>query len=144
MTQLLPVGSRRRTKRTAMTNRGEGPVRRARPSAHRLFGRHRDAADELSAEQLQMVVGGSSWETSWCGDMTALLGNESLVQHFLAATGGAPVEIEVELLRDRTPSGFKWSTSSGPPTQILSGTLSQADIILAEQRPISLVLPIFQ
>jgi len=76
--------------------------------------------------------------------MTASLGNESLVQHFLSAAGGAPVEIEVELLGDRTPSGFKWSTSNGPPTKIPSGTLSQADIILEEQRPISLMLPIFR
>jgi hypothetical protein len=73
--------------------------------------------------------------------MTALLENESLVQHFLTATRGTPVEIEVELLRDQTPSGLKWSTSSGPPGPVPSGTLSQADIVLGEQRPISLVLP---
>jgi multidrug efflux pump subunit AcrA (membrane-fusion protein) len=76
--------------------------------------------------------------------MTAVLENDSLVQHFLGATRGPPVEIEVELMRDQTPSGLKWSTSSGPPVPIPSGTLSQADIVLSEQRPISLVLPLFR
>jgi NHLM bacteriocin system secretion protein len=76
--------------------------------------------------------------------MTALLENESLVQHFLAATRGTPVEVAVELLRDQTPSGLKWSTSSGPPDLVPSGTLSQADILLSEQRPVSLLLPLFR
>ena len=76
--------------------------------------------------------------------MNALLENQTLVQHFLAATGQTPVEIEVELLPDQTPSGLKWSTSSGPPVPIPSGTLSRADILVSEQRPVSLLLPLFR
>ncbi len=78
--------------------------------------------------------------------LMALLQNDSLVQLFLSSTRGAPVEVEVQLQRDRTPTGFKWSSGQGPPDAdaIDSGTLSAAEIVLTEQRPISLVLPLGQ
>lgn len=66
--------------------------------------------------------------------------NESLA-NALAASG--PVnEVRVELDRDaNTASGFKWSTSQGPPVRITSGTLCSAAIVTREQTPLSLVVP---
>lgn len=76
--------------------------------------------------------------------MTALLENDSLVQLFRTATRGAPVEARVELIRGQTPSGFRWSSSSGPPVPVASGTLALADFVLSDQSPISQVLPAAQ
>lgn len=72
-----------------------------------------------------------------------VLRNENLVN---ALTGdGAPVEVVVRLIPDPdTPSGFAWSSSDGPPTEVFSGTLCSADVITERKRPIEYVLPIFR
>lgn len=81
----------------------------------------------------------SSFPASTQG-MLAVLGNELLVAEF--SRGGAPLEVRVELLPDpATPSGFSWSSSSGPPFPLDSGTIAQASITLSEKQPIYFVLP---
>ena len=66
--------------------------------------------------------------------------NDALVAA-LAATG--PVhEARIELETDaKSSSGFKWSSSQGPPLRISSGTLCSASIVTRSQRPIELVVP---
>lgn len=55
---------------------------------------------------------------------------------------GAPIEVAVELIRDETtPSGFRWSSSQGPPVQIFSGTICNGNVTVSRRRPISLVIP---
>lgn len=72
--------------------------------------------------------------------MRRTLGNEILVEQ-LAGTG-APFLVEVDLARDAdTPSGFRWSSGSGPPTTVESGTLVSVQVVVERQRPISLVIP---
>jgi HlyD family secretion protein len=74
--------------------------------------------------------------------LQTLLGDPDLAQ-FVARDG--PVhEVAVVLNRDTTtPSGFQWSSGSGPPIRLTSGTLTTADIVLGERRPLGLVLPVF-
>jgi multidrug resistance efflux pump len=73
--------------------------------------------------------------------MMLALANEQLVREFLSA--GTPLEVRIDLTPDPAmPSGYRWSSSSGPPFVIDSGTLCQATITLSEQRPVNLVLPI--
>ena len=62
--------------------------------------------------------------------------------HYVSKDG--PVdEVAVQLDRDpSTPSGFQWS-SHGPPFALSAGTLTSADVVLGEQRPLGLVLPVF-
>jgi len=72
--------------------------------------------------------------------MMRVLANEQLVREFLAA--GTPIEVRIDLTPDpSTPSGYRWSSSSGPPFAIDSGALCQATITLDEQKPINLVIP---
>jgi HlyD family secretion protein len=74
--------------------------------------------------------------------MMRLLENEALVQKFMDGAGGAPIAVEVELLRDpAAPSGFSWSSGRGPPVGIDSGTPATGQITVKSQRPIQLVLP---
>ncbi|MGB7479065.1 MAG: hypothetical protein WA924_01940 [Burkholderiaceae bacterium] len=57
---------------------------------------------------------------------------------------GASVEIEVELEADpSTPSGYRWSSGTGPDVGIDAGTLARASVVVGERRVIGLVLPVF-
>ncbi len=72
--------------------------------------------------------------------MMTVLENEQLVQNLSSA--GAPIAIYAELIKDpRTASKFRWSSSEGPPAEIHAGTLCAASVVVAERRPISMVLP---
>jgi len=75
--------------------------------------------------------------------MTRLLGNEALVQGLYQATGGSPLEVHVSLAEDpQSPSRYKWSSGRGPNLEITTGTLISNRIVIDEQRPLELVLPI--
>jgi HlyD family secretion protein len=72
--------------------------------------------------------------------MMRVLDNEFLVQTLCGNV--PPLEVHVEpILDSSTKSGYKWSSSSGPPYRVYSGTMCEADIIIGEQRPISFVIP---
>ncbi len=72
--------------------------------------------------------------------MTRLLGNEALVTKLMAE--GPPIQVDVALVRDpSTPTGYRWSSSRGPSVKISSGTLTQGDVVVKEDRPIRLVIP---
>ncbi len=72
--------------------------------------------------------------------MMRTLGNETLVDSFLER--GAQIEVLVDLQRDpSTPSGYAWSTPSGPPFELGSSTPATASFIVSEQPPISLIFP---
>lgn len=69
-----------------------------------------------------------------------ILHNRRLVDQLFAT--GNPIIVTVELQPDSsTRSGYAWSTSHGPPTDISSGTLADGQIVVLRQRPITLVLP---
>ncbi len=75
--------------------------------------------------------------------MLRTLGNEILVEQIAGL--GAPFLVEVDLLHDpETPSGFRWSSGSGPPSSVESGTQVSVQVVVEEQRPISLVIPAFK
>ena len=75
--------------------------------------------------------------------MQRTLKNEQLVQSL--ARGDAPYEVHAELLLDPdTRSGFKWSSSKGPPSRIQSGTMATANIEVDQRRPIELVVPLIR
>lgn len=70
--------------------------------------------------------------------MLRLLGSANLVQAL--AVSDTPVEILVALLADKSsPSGFRWTSTPGPDIQVKSGMLGQANIVVEESRPISLL-----
>ncbi len=72
--------------------------------------------------------------------MMRVLQNDQLVQSLLK--GGTVFEVRVDLVRDpATPSGFAWTSSTGPSQAIQSGSLGAALITVHRQRPIGLVVP---
>lgn len=77
------------------------------------------------------------------GGMLSLLSNESLVSS-LSATG-PQLKVLATLETDPSdPSGFRWSSSAGPVLPIPAGTLASARVIVTEQPPITLVVPLLK
>jgi len=73
--------------------------------------------------------------------MRDILKNEKLIEQF--TRNGAPFELVVILEQAQTPSGYRWTSSQGPPISVDSGTLCNAFVIVARKRPIEYVIPIF-
>jgi hypothetical protein len=72
--------------------------------------------------------------------LQVLIKNEQLVKDALA--NGPVLRVNVTLDKDASSfSGFKWSSSSGPHSQLSSGTPCQAYLTTGEQRPINLIFP---
>ncbi|MCA1581798.1 MAG: NHLP bacteriocin system secretion protein [Acidobacteria bacterium] len=70
-----------------------------------------------------------------------VLRNDKLVETLMGKS--APIEAVATLIPDAsTPSGYRWSSSKGPPTQVNSGTLATASVVVESRTPISYVLPV--
>jgi len=77
---------------------------------------------------------------STADEMLQVLGNDSLVSALNAV--GKLVEVRVLLEEDATtPSGYRWTSVSGPPYEVINGTLGDGDIVVDQYRPIELILP---
>jgi HlyD family secretion protein len=75
--------------------------------------------------------------------MNKVLGNDILAEGI--AKTGAPIEVYADLNIDpETVSGFKWSSISGPPNKVFSGTICDVTITVSKQKPITLVIPAFK
>jgi HlyD family secretion protein len=74
--------------------------------------------------------------------MMAVLSDLDLVEKFSREIG-LPLEMRVSLTPDTsTPSGYKWSSSQGPPIRISAGTLCSGSVTVRRQSPLSLVVPL--
>lgn len=61
------------------------------------------------------------------------------------ADHGPVTEVRVALeLNPKTASGFRWSSSEGPPVKISAGTLGLAEIVTETRAPITLVIPLLR
>ena len=66
--------------------------------------------------------------------------NDSLAKSL--TLGGPVTEVHATMLNDpATVSGFHWSSSSGPPVQVTSGTICSLKVVVKRERPISLLFP---
>ncbi|QLJ03328.1 HlyD family efflux transporter periplasmic adaptor subunit [Streptomyces sp. NEAU-sy36] len=71
--------------------------------------------------------------------IAAFLGDDQLGRQF--TRNGSPVAVTVRLTASHTTSGYRWSTSDGPPFRLDSMTLATASIRLADQHPVDWLLP---
>jgi HlyD family secretion protein len=85
------------------------------------------------------VVNVSTFPASPRG-MMHVLENEKLVDHL--SKNGPPITVRARLIKDeRSFSGFKWSSGKGAPIRLQSGTMCQAEVVVEEQHPVSLLIP---
>ncbi|WP_127125726.1 NHLP bacteriocin system secretion protein [Pseudoflavitalea rhizosphaerae] len=72
--------------------------------------------------------------------MNRTLRNNKLVEEL--SRDGLPMMVEVKLTTDSsTYSKYKWTSGSGPESDVMSGTLIQANFIAEERSPISFIFP---
>jgi HlyD family secretion protein len=71
--------------------------------------------------------------------MMLLLQNDTLVRELMG--NSPPTEIRAALRPADNFSGYRWTSPSGPPVAVKSGTLCSAEIVVDVQRPISLAIP---
>ncbi|HEY1110766.1 MAG TPA: HlyD family efflux transporter periplasmic adaptor subunit [Opitutaceae bacterium] len=72
--------------------------------------------------------------------MQTVIEHEDLVRRL--ASGGAPIAVRVSLSPAPGASGrYLWSSSAGPASELRSGTLCAASIVIDERRPIALAIP---
>lgn len=77
-------------------------------------------------------------------DITALVGNEEIAAN-LAGKGEGRVQAFVQLHEDQTTvSGYKWSSSDGPPLKLSSGTTTVVQVKVGETAPISYIIPMLR
>lgn len=73
-------------------------------------------------------------------EVNAILRNPSLTRTLMG--NGAPVLARITVVEStETPSGFAWWIGKGPPFKVTRGTLIDVDVIVRQQRPVTLVLP---
>ena len=88
---------------------------------------------------LGRVVSVSEYPATAQGMMISL-GSEELVSKLSGE--GAPLEVRIDVVTDEsTVSGYKWSSSKGPPLKINSGTLCTGTVAVSQMRPIGMVIP---
>lgn len=92
-------------------------------------------------EQYGLLVGEVSSvgvRPSTLTEMKEILGSDSYGQS-LAATGNL-IEVRVRLVEDSgTPSGYKWTSATGPLTTLQAGTLCTGVVVIDQLHPIELV-----
>ncbi|MDD2902808.1 MAG: NHLP bacteriocin system secretion protein [Syntrophales bacterium] len=97
----------------------------------------------VKRDEFGFILGRVTWVSPYPAtkeSMLSILGNEGLVKQFSKDT--PPIVVHADLITDpHTPSGLKWSSREGPPFRITAGTLVSGEIVVREQRPISLVIP---
>jgi HlyD family secretion protein len=72
-----------------------------------------------------------------------MLDDDRLVERL--ASSGPMMAVRVRLATDaHSPSGVQWSSSPGPPAPIPSGIPCSANVVVAERRPVTLVVPALQ
>ncbi len=74
--------------------------------------------------------------------LMTLIPNKNLIEYLM---GGNAAVIQLTIhpeLDSRTPSGYRWSSGQGPPTQITAGTVCTVDAIIERVRPFYYVLPL--
>ncbi len=72
--------------------------------------------------------------------MLQTIGNQELVNELDGE--GVPVRVKIDLIPDdQTVSGYKWSSHSGPPLVIPSGTLIQGAVVISREKPLNKIIP---
>jgi hypothetical protein len=69
-----------------------------------------------------------------------VVGNESLARELLGRSSKIAVRFALMTTND-TPSGYRWSSSSGPPFRIDRGTRLTAAVVVERRKPYTYVLP---
>lgn len=104
----------------------------------------RVSPSDVKKEEYGFMIGEVTWVSNFAAspdDMREKLKNDSLVQTY--RQNGPVFESRVCLTPDDANkfSGFKWSSSLGPPKKIESGALATASLVVDKRKPYTYVIP---
>jgi HlyD family secretion protein len=72
-------------------------------------------------------------------EIQRVVANDRLAKEFIDLN---PFQVVIEpLAAPETPSGFKWTSSAGPPLEVGSGTDCTISVVVERRKPISFVIP---
>jgi HlyD family secretion protein len=75
---------------------------------------------------------------------TSLIGNPEVAMNLIGQNGAA-IQVNADLIKDSsTISGYKWSSSKGPESEITTGTTTSVRVTIEQRAPITFVLPILK
>lgn len=100
----------------------------------------------VKREEFGLMVGRVTYVSDYPATsrgMLRILKNDKLLSSLVGTD--SPYEVHADLLVDEhTFSGYRWSSSHGPPLKIQSGTRAAAYITVASKRPIEMVIPLLR
>ncbi len=100
----------------------------------------------VKPEQYGYVIGKVYYVSEYPKSLQAIasdLKNDLLAQTF--SRSSSPYKVKIKLLRDSsTYSGYRWTSGKGPRISITSGILCSGQIIVEQQRPMELVIPMLK
>ena len=73
----------------------------------------------------------------------SIIANQTLVQELIGSTAKIEMRAALKPSTDAA-SGYEWSSSSGPPFRVDTGTRVTVSVVVDRKRPISLILPILR
>lgn len=71
-------------------------------------------------------------------EVQRIVANDALARQYLDLN---PFQVVIEPIPAETPSGFRWTSSAGPPVQVGSGTDCTVQVVVETRKPISYVIP---
>lgn len=102
------------------------------------------APSTVKREEYGLMVGRVTYVSDYPATsqgMLRVLKNDKLLDALVGVD--APYEVHADLLVDEhTVSGYRWSSSGGPPLKIQSGSRAAAYITVDARRPIEMVIPL--
>src|SRR5215468_3211983 len=100
----------------------------------------------VKREEFGLMVGRVTYVSDYPSTsrgMLRILKNDKLLASLVGSD--SPYEVHADLVIDEhTFSGYRWSSSQGPPLKIQSGTRAAAYITVASRRPIEMVVPLLR
>jgi HlyD family secretion protein len=100
----------------------------------------------VKREEFGLMVGRVTYVSDYPATsrgMLRILKNDKLITALVG--DDSPYEVHADLLVDEhTFSGYRWSSSKGPPLKIQSGTRVNAYVTVASRRPIEMVIPLLR
>lgn len=100
----------------------------------------------VKREEFGLMVGRVTYVSDYPATqrgMLRILKNDKLLTALIGTD--SPYEVHADLIVDEhTLSGYRWSSSHGPPLKIQSGTRAAAYITVESRRPIEMVIPLLR
>lgn len=118
-----------------------GPGKRIKPGMTAQV-----SPDTVTVDQYGFIVGDVTYVSDVPANqasMMAYLSNETVVEALTLT--GPQVQVLATLRKNpKTTSGFEWSSSTGPNRTVPSGTMAVGRVIVDEQPPITLLIPLLK